>query len=65
MVRNIEDQFSRLVAHILYIISPVCIIRMKGRLAGQLLDILYRSIYTCLAADLPTCLPEKGAKYCT
>ena len=34
-------------AYILYMISPVCIIRMKGRLAGQLLDILYRSTYTC------------------
>ena len=42
-----------------------CIIRMKGRLAVQLLDILYRSTYTCLAADLPICLPEKGATYCT
>ena len=65
MVSSPEDRFSRLVAHILYMISPVCIIRMKGRLAGQLLEILYRSTYTRLAADLPTCLPEKGATYCT
>ena len=50
---------------ILYMISPVCIIRMKDRLAGQPLDILYRSTYACLSADLPTCLHEKGATYCT
>ena len=47
MVRNPENRFSRLMAHILYMISPICIIMMKGRLEGQLLDILYRSTYTC------------------
>ena len=57
--------FSFSGSYIIYMISPICIIRMKGRLAGQLLDILYRSTYTFLAADFITCLPEKGAKYCT